>query len=63
VARLEEKRNWYITLVQKPEANRLLGRLRHKWENNIKIRDTHCNDGSRLTLTRIQLFKMSILHN
>jgi hypothetical protein len=39
VARMEEKRNCYSTLVDKLEGNRLLGRPRPKWENNIKKRD------------------------
>jgi hypothetical protein len=37
VACMEEKRNTYRVLVVIPEGKRPLGRLRHKWEGNIKI--------------------------
>ena len=30
-------RGTYTILVGKPEGNRPLGRLRHRWENNIKM--------------------------
>jgi hypothetical protein len=32
-----EKRNAYRILVGKTETKKPLGRLRHKWEDNIKI--------------------------
>jgi hypothetical protein len=32
-------RNAYKTLVGKPTGNRLLGRSRHRLENNIKLND------------------------
>jgi hypothetical protein len=32
-----ERRNVYRILVGKPEAKRLLGRLRRRWVDNIKI--------------------------
>jgi hypothetical protein len=32
-----EKRNAYRILVGKPEGRRPLGRLRHRWEDNIKM--------------------------
>jgi hypothetical protein len=32
-----EKRNVYRLLVGKPEGKRPLGRLRHRWMDNIKI--------------------------
>jgi hypothetical protein len=32
-----EKRGTYRPLVGKPEGNRPLGRLRRKWEDNIKM--------------------------
>jgi hypothetical protein len=35
--RLGEKRNAYRFLVGKPEVNRLLGRPRHRWVDNIKM--------------------------
>jgi hypothetical protein len=37
VARMGEKRNMHRLLVGKPEGRRPLGRLRHKWINNIKL--------------------------
>jgi hypothetical protein len=37
VARMREKRNVYKILVGKPEGERPLGRLRRKWEDNIKM--------------------------
>jgi hypothetical protein len=35
VARMEERRDAYR--VEKPEGKRLLGRTRHRWEDNIKM--------------------------
>ena len=32
-----ERRGVYRILVGKPEVKRLLGRPRHRWEDNIKI--------------------------
>jgi len=32
-----EKRGIYKVLVGKPEGKRLLGRPRHRWEDNIKM--------------------------
>jgi hypothetical protein len=32
-----EKSNPYRILVGKPEGKRLLGRLRHRWVDNIKM--------------------------
>jgi hypothetical protein len=37
VARLEEMRNAYKSLVGKHEGKRTLGRHRHRWEDNIKM--------------------------
>ena len=37
VAGMGERRGIYRVLVGKPERRRPLGRLRHRWENNIKI--------------------------
>jgi len=37
VALMGEKRGVYRILVRKPEENRPLGRLRHRWEDNINI--------------------------
>jgi hypothetical protein len=33
----EESRDSYGVLVANPECKRLLGRSRHRWEDNIKI--------------------------
>jgi hypothetical protein len=35
-ARMGEKRRLYSVVVGKPEGKRPLGRLRRRWENNIK---------------------------
>jgi hypothetical protein len=37
VARMGEGRDVYRILVARPERKRLLGRPRHKWEDNIKL--------------------------
>jgi hypothetical protein len=37
VARMGEGRNVYIFLLGKPEGKRPLGRLRCRWEDNIKM--------------------------
>ena len=37
VARMGAKRSVYRVLVGKPEGRRPLGRLRHRWEDNIKV--------------------------
>jgi hypothetical protein len=37
VARLEEGRGVYRVLVGRLDRKRPLGRLRHRWENNIKM--------------------------
>ena len=37
VACMGERRGVYSVLVGKPEGNRLLGRPRRKWEDNIKV--------------------------
>jgi hypothetical protein len=37
VACMREKRNAYRILVGKPEGKRPLGRLRHRWEDNIEM--------------------------
>ena len=40
VARMNERKGVYRVLVGKPEGNRPLGRLRHRWEDNIRM-DLH----------------------
>jgi hypothetical protein len=37
VARIGEVRGAYSILVGRPEGRRLLGRPRHRWEDNIKM--------------------------
>ena len=37
VARMEQFRNAYRVLMGNPESKRPLGRLRHRWEDNIKM--------------------------
>jgi hypothetical protein len=37
VARTGESRGVKRVLVGKPQENRLLGRIRHRWENNTQI--------------------------
>jgi hypothetical protein len=37
VARMGEGRGVYRVLVGKPEGKRLLGRIRRRWEDNIKL--------------------------
>jgi hypothetical protein len=43
-AHMGKMRKAYKTLVGKPEGNRLLGRPRHIWENNIKNKEIGCED-------------------
>jgi len=44
VARIGERTDIYRVLVQKSEGKRPLGRLRHKWDDNIKmdLQDVGC---------------------
>ena len=37
IARMGERRGGYRVLVGTPEGKRPLGRLRHRWEDNIKM--------------------------
>ena len=37
VARVGDRRGVYRVLVRKPERKRPLGRLRRRWEDNIKM--------------------------
>jgi hypothetical protein len=37
VAHMEEMRNAYKILVGKPERKRILGRPKHRWEDNIRM--------------------------
>ncbi|KAJ4431085.1 hypothetical protein ANN_19680, partial [Periplaneta americana] len=53
VARSDESRNAYRVLVGKPERKRPLGRLRRRWEDNIKmdLREVGYDDGDWINLT------------
>jgi hypothetical protein len=37
VAHMGDRRGVYRSLVRKPEGKRPLGRLKHRWEDNIKM--------------------------
>jgi hypothetical protein len=54
VARVGEERNAYRILVGKPEGKRSLGRLRRRWEDNIKIelREIKCGSMDWIDLAR-----------
>ena len=44
---MEKFRNAYRVLVEKPEGKKPLGRLRHRWVDNIKmdLREVGCDPG------------------
>ena len=46
VARMGEGRRLYTILVRKPNGKRPLGRLRRRWEDNIKkdLQEVGCGD-------------------
>ena len=46
VARIGDGRGVYRVLVRKPEGKRPLGRLRRRWEDNIKmdLQEVECGD-------------------
>jgi len=50
-----EKRGVYNILVGKPERKRPLGRLRHRWEDNIKmdLQEVWCGVWTRSRWLRI----------
>ena len=49
---MEQSRNAYRVLVGEPEGKRPLGRLRRRWEGNIKIdlREVGCDPGDWIAL-------------
>ena len=51
---MEDSRNAYRVLVRKPEGKRSLGRLRHRWEENIKmdLREMSCDVGDWIDLAQ-----------
>jgi hypothetical protein len=46
VACMEQRRGVYRVLVGKPEGKKLLGRRRHRWEDNINmdLQEVKCGD-------------------
>jgi hypothetical protein len=50
-----ERRGVYRNLVGKPEEKRPLGRLRHRWEDHIKmdLQDVSCRVWTGLSWARI----------
>ncbi|KAJ4442256.1 hypothetical protein ANN_12122 [Periplaneta americana] len=54
VARMGESRNAYRVLVGRPEGKRPLGRLRRRWEDNIKmdLREVGCDDRDWINLAQ-----------
>ena len=46
IARIGERRGVYRVLVGKPEGRRTLGRLRYRWEENIKLIFEKWNGGT-----------------
>ena len=55
VARMEKRRGVYRVLVGKPEGKRPLGRLRRRWEDNIKmdLKTVGCGDMNWIELAQI----------
>jgi hypothetical protein len=54
VAYMGERRVVYRVLVGKPEGKRPLGRLRHSWEDNIKmdLQEVGCGGMDRIELAQ-----------
>ena len=52
--RMEESRNAYRVLVERPEGKRSLRRPRRRWEDNIKIdlKEMCCNDRNWIDLAQ-----------
>ena len=52
LARMEQSRNAYGILVEKPEGKRSLGRPRCRWEDNIKmnLKEVGCDPGDWIAL-------------
>jgi len=55
VGRMGERRGIYRDLVGKPEGKRTLGRLRRRWEENIKmdLQEEGCGVWTRSSWLRI----------
>jgi hypothetical protein len=54
VARIGEERRVHTVLVGKPEEKRPLGRLRHRWEDNIKMDLQEVGGGSEVWMELAQ---------
>jgi hypothetical protein len=54
VVLMGERRDVYRVLVGKPKGKRLLGRPRHRWEDNIKmaLREMVCEGGDWIELAQ-----------
>jgi hypothetical protein len=54
VARMEERRDVYRVLVGKPRKKRPFGKLRRRWEDNIKkdIQEVGCGGMDRIELAQ-----------
>ena len=52
---MEQSRNTYRVLVKKPESKRPLGKLRLRWEDNIKmdLREVGCDPRDWIDLAKI----------
>ena len=52
VARMEQSRNSYRVLMGKPEGKRPFGKIRRRWEDNIKmdLREVGCDPGEWIDL-------------
>ena len=62
--RMEQSRNAYRVLVGKPEGKRLLGRPRHRWEDNIKmdLRDPDCDPGEWIDLSEWRVYVRAVMN-
>jgi hypothetical protein len=56
--------NVYEILVGKPEGERLLGRRRHVWEDNIKIyrKEVECEDVDWLLLAQVRVQWLALVN-
>ena len=54
IAHMEQSRNAYRVLVEKPEGKRPLGRPRCRWEDNIKmnLKEACCDPGDWIALAK-----------
>jgi len=54
IERMRNMRNAYTILIRKPDWKRPIGRLRRRWEDNIKmdLRETEREDGDWIHLAQ-----------